>query len=69
MVDALLSFPQVQDRLAGISRCTLARWIKAGRFPQPIKVGPRRVAWRTLDVDAWLADQDSDAVAPERVPR
>ena len=37
-------------------RSTLYAWISEGRFPRPIRIGPRRVAWRTRDVDQWIAD-------------
>lgn len=37
-----------------VSRSTLWRWIKQGIFPTPIKLGPRRIAWRRSDVNAWL---------------
>jgi predicted DNA-binding transcriptional regulator AlpA len=28
-------------------------------FPMPIKVGERRIAWRTSDVDRWLKSRPS----------
>ena len=32
------------------------RWqlIKEGRYPAPIKIGPRRKVWLASEVDAWL---------------
>lgn len=36
------------------NRVTLARWIKAGRFPAPIQLGPNSVGWRARDVQEWL---------------
>jgi prophage regulatory protein len=38
-----------------LSRATLYRHIKRGAFPQPIKIGERRVVWRGDDINAWLA--------------
>jgi prophage regulatory protein len=32
---------------------TIYRKMKAGTFPQPVRVGKRRVAWRESDVAAW----------------
>lgn len=32
--------------LTGTSRTTLARWIRAGLFPKPMKLGPRLNGWR-----------------------
>jgi prophage regulatory protein len=45
-------------RLLGGSRpinpSSLWRWIKAGRFPKPIAVGPQVRRWRRSDVEATL---------------
>ena len=37
-------------------RSTLYALIAQGRFPRPVKIGPRRVAWRKRDVDQWIHD-------------
>jgi prophage regulatory protein len=31
--------------------------IKAGRFPAPVKIGQRAVAWRRSDIEHWLASR------------
>ena len=41
----------------GLSRSTLYDYIRAGRFPPPIRVGSRAVGWVASEVDAWLAAQ------------
>lgn len=40
---------------AGISKATLERRIKAGDFPQPVKLGPNTIAWPADEVEAWAA--------------
>lgn len=35
------------------NRVTLARRIRRGEFPAPIRVGSRNVAWLKDEVDAW----------------
>ena len=40
--------------MVGIKPASLHRWIKAGQFPRPIMLGPRRVGWRVEDVQEWL---------------
>ena len=45
--------------LTGIARATLYKLISEGRFPAPLRLGPRSVGWRLADIDKWLA-------APER---
>lgn len=37
------------------SRASVYRHIKKGTFPLPIKISERRVAWRSEDIDAWVA--------------
>ena len=36
------------------NRVTLRRWIDAGYFPAPIRLGPNSVGWRARDVQEWL---------------
>jgi prophage regulatory protein len=40
-----------------ISTCTLWRWTKQSKIPQPIKLGPRLVGWRREVIDDWLDSQ------------
>lgn len=49
----LLTAKQVTT-LTTLSRMTIWRYIQAGTFPNCIKLGPKRVAWRRKDVMAWL---------------
>lgn len=43
---------------------TLWSWVKAGRFPAPIKIdGIRMTCWRVGDVRTWLAKQSAQKVA------
>ncbi len=41
-------------KLVPISAATLWRWVKAGTFPEPLKLGPKTTAWRELDIMGWL---------------
>lgn len=52
--DRLLSKSEVL-KIVGVSASTLYWWIHQGNFPPPVKLGPRRVAWRLSDVLAWMA--------------
>ncbi len=47
----------------GISRTTLWRWIKTGKFPRPINVGPRRIGWKESTIKTWL-----DSLATKQRP-
>ena len=44
-----------------ISIATLWRWVKDGRFPSPIKIGPNTTAWTTSSIDQWQQEQMGDA--------
>lgn len=41
----------------GVSRSTLHEWIRAGKFPPPIKLGGRN-AWPWIVVREWLDAQN-----------
>lgn len=38
----------------GLARSAIYQAVKDGRFPKPIRVGARAVAWRHQDVESWL---------------
>ena len=40
-----------------ISRISLWRWSKEGKFPQPLKVNGRAFGYRVQDVENWLDEQ------------
>ncbi|MGZ9713508.1 helix-turn-helix transcriptional regulator [Glaciimonas sp. GNP009] len=51
----LLRLPAV---LARIPVCRASWWsgVKSGRYPQPVKLSPRVVAWREEDINALVAN-------------
>lgn len=51
-VGRLLRLPSVEAQ-TGLSKSEIYRRIKAGTFPQPLKLGARAVAWPASAVDAW----------------
>lgn len=38
-----------------VSRSTWWAGVKTGRFPQPVKIGPKTTAWRVSDISNLLA--------------
>ncbi len=40
-------------RITGLGRSTIYRLIAEKRFPCPVKLGHRAVAWRRSDLDRW----------------
>lgn len=51
-----LRLAEVQVRVP-YSRSTLYQLIAQGKFPKPINLGARAVAWVEDDVDKWMADR------------
>jgi len=52
VVDYLLPRKTV-EQLSGLSRATIYRLIKLGKFPRPLSIGTGSVRWRQSDVIAW----------------
>ena len=61
--NALLRLPQVLA-LIPVSRSAWWAGCKSGRYPKPVKLGPRTTAWRASDIAALLEklNQGIDAV-------
>ena len=52
VADRLLNKWAVEQRTS-LDITTIYRKMKAGTFPQPVRVGRRRVAWRESDIAVW----------------
>jgi prophage regulatory protein len=50
-----------KDGVIPASPATIWRKVKAGTFPQPVKLGERITAWRMDDIEKWLAARHSEA--------
>ena len=42
-----------------INHSTLWRWVKLGRFPSPVKIGPNTTAWEAQAVYDWIMSKGS----------
>ncbi|APY91875.1 MULTISPECIES: helix-turn-helix transcriptional regulator [Burkholderia] len=38
----------------GVSKGAIYKWVREGKFPEPVRLSARTVGWRQVDVDAWL---------------
>lgn len=47
----------------GLPRSTIYWLIKNGRFPAPVKLSERSSAWRSDEIDAWVAQRIAGAPA------
>lgn len=41
------------EKLSGLSRATIYRLMKAGKFPRPLSIGTGSVRWKQSDIVAW----------------
>lgn len=53
-LDGLLREAEVR-KLTGLSRSQRYRMVKAGRFPAPLQVSQRAVAWAASSIQEWLS--------------
>lgn len=52
----ILRLPEVMAR-TGLSRTTIYRWRRAGRFPQAVRLGTRCVGWIESELEAWIRER------------
>ncbi|HDR9011487.1 TPA: helix-turn-helix domain-containing protein [Burkholderia vietnamiensis] len=53
----LLLPPEVAEFIR-VSPSTLARMVKRREFAEPIRLSPRRIAFRRADVERWLTSRE-----------
>lgn len=52
-MNTILRRPEV-CRSTGLSRSGLYAAVKEGKFPRPVKLGPRAVGWLAREVHEWI---------------
>ncbi len=63
MNQKILRLNAVKD-CTGLGRSTIYAMLKAGNFPQSVKLGLRSVGWYEADIQGWISSrQASKAVA------
>ncbi|WP_373278024.1 helix-turn-helix transcriptional regulator [Andreprevotia lacus] len=45
-----------------VSRSTIYRWIDEGKFPSPVNLSERTIAFRQKDLDEWAATRQSQTI-------
>lgn len=58
--------PHLKQRL-GVSGSSIWAWVKAGKFPKPIKLSENCTAWNSADVEAWAQARIADSRKSARV--
>lgn len=54
--NSLIRLEQVKAR-TGLSRSTLYAYVREGRFPAPVAISERCVAWVEGEIDGWIAER------------
>lgn len=52
----LWRMPRV-EAATGLKQSYLYELVSEGRFPRPVKLGPRASAWVSTEVQAWIAQR------------
>ena len=55
-IPILIPFSALKSYGIDLSRDTIRRLARAGRFPAPVRVGGHRIAWRLNEIEQWLAE-------------
>ena len=63
--DTMLRMGEVV-RLTGISDSTIKRMVLDGRFPKPMRLSPRRIGWKAVEVKSWIQRLDDQRRAPRQ---
>jgi len=57
--DVFILLPDVLEITGGKSRTTIWRWIRAGIFPKPRKLGPNSNGWLRSEIATWVQSRES----------
>ena len=58
--DRLIRLPDVEGA-TGVKKSTIYELMKAGRFPKPVRLSARHVAWPESAVLQWVQDRIQEA--------
>lgn len=58
--ERVLRLRQVLE-IVPIAKSTLWLWVKEGKFPKPIKLGPKTTVWRFTDIEALINPNEEGA--------
>ncbi|QGN53471.1 AlpA family transcriptional regulator [Novosphingobium sp. Gsoil 351] len=64
MTHSLLRLPAVINR-TGLSRSRIYSLLGMGRFPAPVKLGGRVVAWPDNEISEWISQRIAERDASE----
>jgi prophage regulatory protein len=63
--ERIITLKEVCERIP-LTRQSIWRMARDGRFPPPIRLTASRVGWRLSLILAWIADRESNPPAPRK---
>ena len=64
--EQFLRLPAVKALVGWSATSTLYREMAAGRFPSPVRIGARSVAWKASEIAAWQSSRPPARVTAGR---
>lgn len=52
--DGFMRVSQLIPNVLPVSRATLFRWVRDGKFPAPVHLGEKVRAWKAQDIRDWM---------------
>lgn len=65
-IDPLLRMTAIRPLLGGVAASTIWRWVQAGNFPPPVRLGDNVIAWRTSEIAAWITSRQNEPAKPSQ---
>lgn len=62
--ESLLCLPEV-EAVVGMKKSKIYALLRQGKFPAPVRLGPRSVRWKSTDVQAWIDNLKTDVTGKE----
>lgn len=62
----LIKQPEV-TRITTLSRATIYQWMAEKKFPAPLKLGDRSIAWREQDIVDWVQSRADVSLPSQEV--
>ena len=55
-MERLIRLPEILQ-ITGLARSTIYKKLSEGRFPRPVNLGGRAVAWLSSDIENWINER------------
>ena len=63
-MDRIVLYPEVKESVVNVSKMTLWRWERAGRFPKRVRCSSQMVGWKQSELAQWMLDRAAERLVP-----